>query len=56
MIRVAYSVNEVVSLTGLGRTTVFKLMDEGKLRRRKVGARTLILSEDVDALLQRHAA
>lgn len=56
MTRITYAVNEVVSMTGLGRTTIYKLMDEGTLRRVKVGARTLILAADVDALLYRHAA
>lgn len=54
--RMAYSVNEVVEMTGIGRTTVYKLMETGVLRRRKVGMRTLILAEDVNALLQRDAA
>lgn len=51
-----YNVNEVASMLGLGRTTIYKLIDEGHLTRVKVGARALILASDVDALLQRHAA
>jgi excisionase family DNA binding protein len=51
-----YAVNEVATLLGLGRTTIYKLIEEGRLRRVKVGARALILAEDVDALLQPQAA
>lgn len=56
MERKAYRVNEVVLSTGLGRSTVYKLMEEGKLSRIKVGSITLIPAADVDALLQRCAA
>ncbi|MBQ1500356.1 MAG: helix-turn-helix domain-containing protein [Sphingomonas sp.] len=56
MNRISYNINEVASMLGLGRTTIYKLIDEGKLARVKVGARTLILARDVDALLQRQAA
>lgn len=43
-------------MLGLGRTTIYKLIDDGHLGRVKVGARTLIPAQDVDALLQRQAA
>ena len=51
-----YNVNEVAAMLGLGRTTVFKLIGEGRLTRIKIGMRTLIPAEDVDALLQHNAA
>lgn len=54
--RMTYSVNEVVNMLGLGRTTVYRLIEEGRLSRVKVGTRTLILATDVDALLQPQAA
>jgi excisionase family DNA binding protein len=56
MNRKAYKVNEVASLLGLGRTTIYRLIDLGQLSRIKIGATTLIPAEDVDALLQRGAA
>ena len=56
MERKAYRVNEVVRSTVLGRSTISKLMEEGKLGRIKVGSITLIPADDVDALLQRCAA
>jgi excisionase family DNA binding protein len=54
--RLAYRVNEVMSLTGLGRTTIYKLIGNGELGRIKVGSSTLIPAEDIKALLQRDAA
>ncbi len=47
----SYSVREVTTLLGLGRTTIYKLLEEGRLTRVKVGARTLIPATDVHALL-----
>jgi excisionase family DNA binding protein len=52
----AYRVNEVIDMTGLGRTTVYKLIGSGDLGRIKVGSSTLIPADDVKALLQRQAA
>lgn len=54
--RMTYRIDEVAEMLGLGRTTIFKLLEQGELRRVKVGARTLILASDVDALIQRRAA
>lgn len=54
--RMTYRIDEVAEMTGLGRTTIFALLKQGDLRRVKIGARTLILASDVDALLQRYAA
>lgn len=56
MTRMTYRIDEVAEMLGLGRTTIFKLLEQGDLRRVKVGARTLILASDVDALVHRQAA
>lgn len=56
MHRKAYKVNEVAQALGLGRTTIYKLINRGDLRRIKVGATTLIAADSVEALLQRDAA
>lgn len=56
MNRKAYKVNEVATLLGLGRTSIYRLMGEGVLTRIKIGATTLIPAADVDALLQRGTA
>lgn len=56
MNRRAYKINEVASLLGLGRTSIYRLIGEGTLKRIKIGASTLIPAEDVEALLLRGAA
>ncbi len=56
MVRMTYTIDEVATLLGLGRTTIYKLIDEGHLTRIKIGARTLIPARDVEALIQCEAA
>lgn len=51
MQRKTYKVNEVAQILGIGRTTIYKLINEGLLQRIKVGATTLITAASVDALL-----
>ena len=45
------TVREAVRATGLGKTTLFKLLDEGTLRRVKVGKRTLIPFDELKKLV-----
>lgn len=40
--------NEATKYCGLGRSTLYKLIKSGVLRPRKAGARTLILTEELD--------
>ncbi|MEO8722959.1 MAG: helix-turn-helix domain-containing protein [Sphingobium sp.] len=47
----AMSVNDVAATLGIGRTTVYKLIGEARLQTRKLGRRTLVLSESVFRLL-----
>jgi len=54
--RKTYRVSEVVQITGLGRSTIYKLIGSGAIGRIKIGVSTLIPAADVDALLQRRAA
>lgn len=49
--RLAYSVAEVGEVTGLGRTTIYKLINQDALPSLKVGRRRLIKAEDVLKLL-----
>jgi predicted DNA-binding transcriptional regulator AlpA len=42
--KAAYSVNEFCSETGLGRSSVYQAMSEGRLRASKCGRRTVILA------------
>jgi excisionase family DNA binding protein len=50
----AYTIEETVSVTGLGRTTIYELIKRGELPRVKIGARTLIRRQDLEALLERN--
>jgi excisionase family DNA binding protein len=50
--KLALRVNEASVAAGISRTTIYKLMTDGKLRTTKVGGRRLILREDLQALLQ----
>ena len=42
----AYTINDVVHMGGMSRATVFREMRAGRLKARKLGARTLILASD----------
>lgn len=46
------SVKEVASLSGLGVTTIYGLMNSGALRALKVGGLTKITSEDYEAFVK----
>ncbi len=45
------SVDEAARLLGVGRTTVFTLLDEGTIRSVKVGARRLVPRKALDEFL-----
>ena len=45
--RLSYTVAEAAKTTGLSRATIFNLLNEGRLTRLKVGARTLIGADDL---------
>lgn len=40
--RLAYSINEAIELTSLGRTSIYELIKDGKLKAVRVGGRTVI--------------
>ena len=50
--RAAYTIKEVCALTGLGRDGVYRAINEGRLRARKFGKRTLILDPDLYGFLE----
>jgi len=43
--RLAFSIDDIVRLTSLGRTTVYKLIAENQLTLIKVGRRSLVTAE-----------
>ena len=47
----AYSVNEAIRVSSLGRTRLYQLINEGKLEARKVGKRTLIPAASLRRLI-----
>jgi excisionase family DNA binding protein len=50
--RLALRVNDAVAASGLSRSTLYKLMSEGKLQSVKVAGRRLIMIEDLHGLLR----
>jgi hypothetical protein len=48
----AYRVNDASRISGLGRTTLYKLHTEGKLAMIKIAGRTLIPADSLKALIQ----
>jgi len=51
----AFRINEAVAVSGLSRSTLYKLLSAEKLRAVKIGGRRLILRDDLMALLQKGA-
>lgn len=52
MQKVAATINEATQITGLGRSSIYQLINDGKLTRRKYGNRTLILVEELEAFVK----
>jgi excisionase family DNA binding protein len=50
--KVAHTINEVSAQTGIGRDGIYKAINEGRLRARKFGKRTLILDSDLHGFLE----
>jgi excisionase family DNA binding protein len=48
----AFSIHEFCPYYGIGRTTAYAEIAAGRLRRRKVGKRSLISKDDAEAWLQ----
>jgi excisionase family DNA binding protein len=45
------SIAEVVRILGIGRSTLYAIIKEGRLPVRKIGRRSLILREDFDRFI-----
>jgi len=48
---IALQIPDAVKISGLGRSSIYKAIQEGRLPIRKAGKRTLILSEDLRAFI-----
>lgn len=49
--KLGYSPDEAAAVSGGGRTKIFQAIKEGKLKARKFGRRTIIISDDLKAFL-----
>lgn len=49
--QLALSVDEAQEAIGLGKTKIYQLIGSGELKARKIGKRTLILKDDLEAFL-----
>lgn len=50
--KLSVTIPEACAMTGLGRSTIYRLFDDGSLPRRKVGKRSLILLSDLRAYIE----
>lgn len=48
----AYSISEACKVSSIGRTSLYQLINEGRLEVRKVGKRTLITARSLRALIE----
>ena len=51
--KIAYSVDDIVALVGIGRSLLFEELAAGRLAARKVGRRTIVLDADLSVWLER---
>jgi excisionase family DNA binding protein len=49
--RQGYNVSESARIVGVGRTTMHKMIREGRIRPVKIGTRTVIPKSEIDRLL-----
>lgn len=49
---IAVSPSEAAQIIGLSRAQIYNLINDGRLRRSKIGTRTLIHVADLEALLE----
>jgi excisionase family DNA binding protein len=52
MDRIAYSINDTAKTLSLGRTSIYSLINEGKLDAFKLGRRTLVKAESIRRLIE----
>lgn len=49
---ISYTVKEACRVSGLGKSLLYEAMKDGRLAKRKVGSRTLIMREDLLKLIE----
>jgi excisionase family DNA binding protein len=50
--KLAFTIAEACAAVGIGKTTIYELINEGKLKAIKAAGRRLILRSDLEAYLQ----
>jgi hypothetical protein len=53
---IAYSIDDAVKVSSIGRSSLYSLIAQGKLEARKVGSRTVIPARSLKALILGEAA
>jgi excisionase family DNA binding protein len=54
--RIAATVDDTCHITGLGRTKIYELIAQGRLRAVAIGRRRLVLMDSIEAVLKPGAA
>jgi excisionase family DNA binding protein len=54
--KLAYSIREACEASSLGRTTIYALIGAGKLQSVRIGGRTVIPAESLNALIRGKSA
>ena len=49
--KISFSIKEVCELTGIGQTKIYDAINQGFLKAKKFGRRTIILKEDLETFL-----
>ena len=49
--KIAVSIPEAAEICGVGKSTIYRLIDRGEIKRKKLGKRALILVEDLKSYL-----
>jgi hypothetical protein len=52
MEKIAVTLREATALSGIGRSSLYKLFNQGKLVPRKSGKRTLVLVEELESYVK----
>lgn len=52
MRKIALTLSEATEVSGIGRSSLYKLFNDGKLTPRKAGKKTLILADELETYLR----
>ncbi|MBU0584767.1 MAG: helix-turn-helix domain-containing protein [Alphaproteobacteria bacterium] len=52
MTKISVTIPEAVEMTGIGRSSIYKMFSENRLTARKNGKRTLILVEELERVIK----